>query len=81
MSKTTTTVNLGVGLAQEGKKVLLCDLDPQSSLTVSLGYPQPDQISVTMADLMTRVVMDKPIMAQEAILHHAEGVDLLPASI
>ena len=81
VSKTTTTVNLGVGLAQEGKKILLVDLDPQSSLTVSLGYPQPDQLPVTMTDLMTRVVMDKPIMAREAILHHAEGVDLLPASI
>ena len=73
VSKTTTTVNLGVGLVQEGKKVLLIDLDPQSILTVSLGYPQPDQLPVTMTDLMTRVVMDKPILGREAILHHAEG--------
>ncbi len=81
VSKTTTTVNLGVGLAREGKRVLLVDLDPQSSLTVSLGYPQPDQLPVTISDLMSRAVLDQPINTQEAILHHAEGVDFLPSSI
>lgn len=37
VGKTTTSVNLGVGLAAQGKKVLLVDADPQGSLTVSLG--------------------------------------------
>ena len=52
-AKTTTTVNLGIGLAQEGKKVLLVDLDGQGSLTASLGYQHPDQMENTIADMRT----------------------------
>ena len=44
--KTTTTVNLGIGLAREGKKVLLVDADPQGDLTTSLGWPEQDNLSV-----------------------------------
>ena len=47
--KTTTTVNLGIGLAREGKKVLLVDADPQGDLTTSLGWPEQDNLSVTLA--------------------------------
>ena len=46
--KTTTTVNLGIGLAREGKKVLLVDADPQGDLTTSLGWPEQDNLSVTV---------------------------------
>ena len=81
VTKTTTCANLGVGLALERKKVLLIDLDPQGSLTISLGYPQPDKLPVTITDLMSRVVTDKPVSPDDAILHHAEGVDFIPASI
>ena len=81
VTKTTTCANLGIGLAMEGKKVLLVDTDPQGSLTISLGYPQPDQLPVTITDLMKKVILDKPIAADEGILHQKEGVDLLPASI
>ena len=59
--KTTTTENLGVGLAMEGKKVLLVDTDPQASLTVSLGNPYPDTLSPTLSDLMGKIMMEKPI--------------------
>ena len=81
VTKTTTCANLGVSLVNEGKKVLLVDLDPQASLTVSLGYPRPDQLPVTITDLMSHVITDKPLPISEAVLHHAEGVDLIPASI
>ena len=54
--KTTTTVNLGVGLAQQGKKVLLVDTEPQGSLTVSLGVKDPDDLDTTISDLMQSVV-------------------------
>ena len=74
--KTTTCENLGVGLAMAGKKVLLVDTDPQASLTVALGYPRPDDLPVTLSDLM-----DRPIAPGEGILHHPEGVDLVPANI
>ena len=81
VTKTTTCANLGIGLAMEGKKVLVVDADPQSSLSISLGYPQPDQLPVTITDLMKKVILDKPITEGEGILHQMEGVDLLPASI
>ena len=79
--KTTTCENLGIGLAMEGKKVLLVDTDPQASLTISLGYPMPDHISPTLSDLMKKIVSDQPIESGEGILRHPEGVDLVPANI
>jgi len=81
VGKTFTTENLGVGLAQEGKKVLLVDMDPQASLTISLGHPRPDELPVTISDMMQKVIMDEEIQPQEGILTHPEGVDLMPASI
>lgn len=81
VGKTTTCANLGIGLVQEGKRVLMVDADPQASLTISLGWNQPDALPVTLSTLMGRALMDEPIHAEEAILHHAEGVDVLPASI
>ena len=79
--KTTTTENLGVGLAMEGKKVLVVDADPQASLTISLGHPVPDNLPITLSDLMGKVMMEQPIEPGEGILHHPEGVDLMPANI
>ena len=81
VGKTTTCANLGIGLAQEGKKVLLVDSDPQGSLTISLGNPQPDQLSVTLATIMGKVLNEEPIDPGEGLLHHDEGVDLMPANI
>lgn len=79
--KTTTCENLGVGLAMEGKKVLLVDTDPQASLTICLGYPVPDQLSPTLSDMMGKILLEQPIAPGEGILHHPEGVDLMPANI
>ena len=79
--KTTTCENLGIGLAQEGKKVLLVDTDPQASLTVALGYPRPDDLDSTLSELMAKVMQETPLSPGEGILHHQEGVDLIPANI
>lgn len=79
--KTVTCENLGIGLAMEGKKVLLVDMDPQASLTISLGYPRPDELPVTITDLMHKIMEEEPIAPGEGILHHVEGVDLVPSSI
>ncbi len=79
--KTTTCENLGVGLVQEGKKVLLVDVDPQGSLTISLGYPRPDDLDTTLSELMAKVMQETPLSSGEGILHHEEGVDLIPANI
>ena len=79
--KTTTCENLGIGLAREGKHVLLVDTDPQASLTIALGHPRPDDLPVTLTDLMTSVMQERPANPEEAILSHAEDVDLIPASI
>ena len=79
--KTTSCVNLGVDLAHEGKRVLLVDCDPQASLTISLGHPQPDELPVTLADLMANILNSETINPGDGILHHEEGVDILPSSI
>lgn len=79
--KTTSTENIGVALAMEGKRVLLVDTDPQASLTVCMGSTQPDELPVTLASVLNKVLQDKEIDPEEGILHHAEGVDLMPANI
>ena len=66
---------------QEGRKVLLVDCDPQASLTICLGHPQPETLDVTLSDLIRKVLTDKPLENGEGILHHEEGVDILPANI
>ena len=79
--KTTTCENLGIGLAMEGKKVLLVDADPQGSLTISMGWQQPDELPTTLSTLMAKAMNDQSIPPGKGILHHAEGVDLIPANI
>jgi len=81
VGKTLTAVSLGVGLARMGKRVLLADIDPQGSLTASLGFQHPDQLDVTLATLLGHIIMDKPIPSGAGIIHHEEGIDLLPANI
>ena len=80
-SKTTSCVNLGIGLAMEGKKVLLVDSDPQGSLSISLGYPEPDEMENTLATVMMNIVNDEEFCLEEILIHHNEGVDILPANI
>lgn len=81
VGKTTSCLNLGVGLAQEGKKVLLVDCDPQGSLTISTGCAQPDSLQDTLSTGLLAKMADTPYDVSRAILRHGEGVDILPANI
>ena len=81
VGKTTTTANLGIGLARENKEVLLIDFDPQASLTISLGYSQPELLPETIYTLMSKALMEEPFSIADAVLHHEEGIDLIPSSI
>lgn len=80
-AKTMTSVNFGIGLARMGKKVLLIDMDAQGSMTASLGYQQPDRLEITLATIHSSIINDILLPDGFGILHHEEGVELLPANI
>ena len=81
VSKTTTTVNLGVGLVREGKKVLVIDADPQGNLSQSLGIENPDELDIALPSIMEQIIMDKDVDVTKGIIHHEEGLDLMPCNI
>ena len=81
VGKTTTTSNLGIGLAKQGKKVLLIDADAQGSLTTSLGIQEPDRLEITLATIMASIINDEEIKPEYGILRHEEGVDFMPGNI
>ena len=81
VGKTTTTSNLGIGLARQGKKVLLIDADAQGSLTASFGIREPDRLEITLATIMGNIINDEEIRSDYGILSHDEGVDFIPGNI
>ena len=80
-AKTTTTLNLGIGLAHQRRKVLLVDADPQGDLTTALGWTDADNLPITLDTQMKKILQDEPFVYNEGILHHKEGVDIIPTNI
>ena len=80
VGKTTTTLNLGVGLARQGKRVLLVDADPQSDLTASLGW-NGDALEKSLGRLMYLATQEYKPAVKDTIIHHPEGVDLIPSNL
>jgi len=80
VGKTMTAASLGVGLAREGKKTLVIDTDSQFSLTVSLGVKEPDKLPVTLTTIMNNIISETDFDPTSGIIHHSDGVDLLPAN-
>ena len=81
VGKTTTTLSLGVALAKEGKKVLLVDADPQGNLTTCLGYNKLEEMPIRLTEIMNAEMMDEKLNINDGILHHKEGIDLIPSNI
>ena len=81
VGKTTTTMNLGVGLAKKGRRVALIDADPQGDLTICLGYQNPDEIDFTLANILGNIIEDKAFDPEDGIIHHEEGIDFIPSNI
>lgn len=79
--KTTSTVNIGIGLAREGKKVVLIDADAQGSLTASLGFKKPDDLKFTLATILSKTINEEEFNPKSGILHHEEDIDLVPGNI
>lgn len=80
VGKTTTAVNLGIGLVREGKRVLLIDADPQGSMSAALGE-EPDALPATLSDLMLKIANEEELNVDDVIIHHIEGVDFIPSNI
>ena len=81
VGKTTTCVNLGIGLAREGKRVLLVEADAQGSMAVSLGIREPAELEVTLVNILEKIINAEDVEPGEGIIHHTEGVDFIPANI
>lgn len=81
VAKSVSTVNLGVGLAKVGQRVAVIDNDPQGSLTASLGFNDPDAMEYTLATVMGKIINEESFDPKEGILHHQEGIDLMPGNI
>ena len=81
VGKTAVSSNLSVGLAMNGKKVMVIDADPQGNLTSSLGIDNADELENTLASFIEREITERQIELSEYMMHNEEGVDIMPCNI
>ena len=80
VGKSTSVYCIGAGLAMNGKKVLMLDVDPQGDLTKMLGQRKPHEMPLTLANVMNDIVAGIDADGHPEILHHVEGFDYVPAN-
>jgi chromosome partitioning protein len=81
VAKTVTALNLGYALSEMGKKVLLIDFDPQSSLTVCFGYDNTDSINTTIYNLMALAIEEKNLPEKDKYILSTGNIDLIPCNL
>ena len=81
VSKSASAINIGIGLSKMGKRILIIDNDPQGSATASLSISRPDELEITLKNILEKVIDDEEISDDEGVIHIEEGIDLLPSNI
>ena len=80
-AKSTSASNLGNALAREGKRVLLADMDPQANLSMSFGIEQPDELELSMHEILLMVMEGREVPKSSNYIIHDDKLDIIPSNL